>query len=116
MQKIRLFLLLILCLAIPLQGFAAAVAFEPPCPMEMTSDGDTAAVSAMHDCCNDADTVAKTGKACKTGQKCPSGGQYLAFPPVMHSFTSSASDRLSLIAPFPHAFTPSGVWRPPTQF
>ena len=111
----RTFLLLVLCLAIPLQGFAAVVALESPCPMETTAAGDTAAVSAMHGCCNDADTAAKTGKACKTGQECQSGGQYLVFPPVVHSFASSASDRFSLIEPFLHAFIPSGVWRPPTQ-
>lgn len=116
MRTMRTLLLLILCLAIPLQGFAAMVALEPPCPMEATAAGSMDASDSMaHDCCNDADTVAKTGKLCKMGQECPSGGQYLLFPPVVLAVAPVTVDRFSLITHFIPTLSPAGLWRPPTQ-
>lgn len=114
----RTFLLLILCLAIPLQGFAALAAFEPPCPMESptTVDAtDVADVPMAHDCCNDADTFAKTGKVCKTGQECQSGSQGALFMLKTDFAPPRHSVRFSLIALSVYSFDPSGLWRPPSQ-
>ncbi len=76
----RRLLALVLCLLIPLQGFAAPRTEEPPCPMQammaMQPDiGDAIDVTAqaddgMPDCCNDLATFEHTGQACKTGQAC----------------------------------------------
>lgn len=114
----RTLLLLILCLVLPLQGVAAVVAFEPRCPMAMPACADAEAVSddaATRDCCNDADTVAKTGKLCKTGQECSSGAQCLLLPPVAHAVAPVAAERFALLSPFIPSLFPAGLWRPPTQ-
>lgn len=118
LRNVKIHLLLILCLAIPLQGFAAAIAFGPPCAMESPAVGDAAAVSAepmARDCCNDTDTFAKTGKMCKTGQACSAGSVYLVFPPTVFPLAAATTDRGALIEPFVYAMFSSGVWRPPTQ-
>lgn len=117
MRKFRTLLLLILCLAIPLQGFAALVALEPHCPMEAVSMGsmDDADDSMLHDCCNDEETAAKTGKLCKTGQECSSGAQCLLFPSVMPAVAPVDAERFSLISPFIPLLSAAGLWRPPTQ-
>ena len=66
-----------------------------------------------HECCNDAETSAKTGKLCKAGQECnlsqlftvvslrPPGHQPVAALPVSPG------------NPFPPSFNPSDIWRPP---
>jgi hypothetical protein len=110
-------LLLILCFAIPLQGFAALAAFETHCPMEAVSMGsmDDADDPMMRDCCNDPDTVAKTGKLCKMGQECSSGAQCLLFPSVMSAVAPVDAERFSLISPFIPLLSAAGLWRPPTQ-
>lgn len=70
---LRRWLLLLICLTLPLQAFATQA--QPPCcPMaaEMAAQlasGDLAAAD-LHECCNDAQTFAITGEACKSGQKC----------------------------------------------
>lgn len=118
MRNMRTLLLLILCLVLPLQGFAALVAFEPHCPMAMPACADAEAVSddAMaRDCCNDADTAAKTGKLCKTGQECSSGAQCLLLPPVVHAVAPAATERFALISPFIRTLSPAGLWRPPAH-
>ncbi len=85
MRKFRLFLLTLLCLSIPLQGIAGVCMAASPCPMDqemMAMSADIGHEAAMeHDCCNDADTFAKTGKMCKTGQDCQVVSQFLAFTP-----------------------------------
>lgn len=74
MSMIR-FLIVLLCLSLPLQGFAAWQAPASPCSMQdmMTlSDeaGDTADILAMEDCCNDMATFERTGQLCKSVQNC----------------------------------------------
>ena len=83
----RLFLALLLCLALPLQGWGGGLRLQPPCPMEaaMTMQGDSfhaGQAMAMDDCCNDAETFQLTGKMCKTGQECQAPTGFVA-PPVM---------------------------------
>lgn len=114
----RTFLLLILCLAIPLQGFAALAVFEPPCPMESSTTVDATDVadgSMAHDCCNNADTFAKTGKICKTGQECQSSSQGPIFMLNTRLPSPDHSVRFPPIALSVHSFDPSDLWRPPAQ-
>ena len=111
-------LLLTLCLLLPFQGFAALVAFEPPCPMAMSAGSDAEAVSVdamASDCCNDADTVAQTGELCKSGQECSSGGPGLLFPPMMQAVAPVAAERFTLLSLFIPRLFLDGLWRPPTQ-
>lgn len=111
----RALLALLLCLAVAFQGIASAYAFKHPCPMEQ--DGQAMMMDAMNgngDCCNDADTVAKTGKLCKSGQ--PGN---LTFSWTVKSFQAPlqipVSSCLVATAGFvPLSADPSAVWRPPT--
>lgn len=124
MLKFRLFLLTLLCLAIPLQGMASVHMLAAPCPMEQ-SDGmaqmemsemdQQTASAADHDCCNDAETTAKTGKMCKTGQDCPVSAQYPAsLPPSPHLAVELSTQYLALVLSV-RSFDASSVWRPPAR-
>ena len=71
---------------------------------------------AMPDCCNDAETAAKTGQPCKSGQPCQSVAQFLSFPEsdsVLQRLTSSV--RFPRLADIPFTFDPAATWRPPAQ-
>jgi hypothetical protein len=116
----RLFIALLLCLAIPLQGWAAGAVDQAPCPM-----GDMVAMQAeaaseemeMADlgaCCNDAATAALSGKLCKTGQECqaPTGWLGTLSQPVIQAQPSSAL--LVTGTPTPPRGSLASVWRPPT--
>ncbi|MDD4915794.1 MAG: hypothetical protein PHW13_12250 [Methylococcales bacterium] len=112
MRLLNLFLAGLLCFVIPLQGFAGVAAAKTACsaePVAVMAADDTGG----HGCCNDAETTAKTGKACKAEQDCQPAGSGLinqteALPPVFAAgkiplFTS----RLATDS------EPSATWRPP---
>jgi hypothetical protein len=74
---------------------------------------DQALTAKMGDCCNDMDTMIKTGKTCKVGQDCKIGSQGLSvyFPTVppsfgKDSFLARLNDRVIEPRTIP-------IWRPP---
>ncbi|MHB1084370.1 MAG: hypothetical protein ACYCZA_05975 [Thiobacillus sp.] len=104
-----------LAIALPLQGYAQFVLPNPPCPMEQAAMMD-GADTAAHDCCNDADTAAKTGKACKSGQSCPSMGQILPMTELgVLTQDPASSVRFPRLADKTFTFDPAATWRPPAQ-
>jgi len=116
MRLAKLALVCFIVLGVSVQGFAS-VAAEAPCPMAQASpdSSEDAAMSAdtRHDCCNDAETFAKTGKLCKTDLSCqsvshPSQTGYVL---VLPATTAKPS------VPFPdrviRTLKPNPVWRPP---
>lgn len=113
----RRWLLLLMCLALPLQAPAITWQTQSPCPMEaemaaMLAAGDLAAED-LPDCCNDVETFAQTGKACKAGQEC--AATTLAVPPAA---VPAATGLLRHEAPLfaasaRHAAPPASLWRPP---
>lgn len=113
----RLLLALLLCLVIPLQGFANAHAFaqQQPCPMEQVAAQALAGEAAMaHDCCNDAETADETGQACKPAQECKLS-QACGLLPAVQAAALAPGLRLVPLSPDElQSFDPSGVWRPPT--
>ena len=113
----RILWALVLCLAIPFQGFANAHAFvTPPCPMEQAaaeSALDTVD-SLVHDCCNDTGTASATGKLCKTGQDCKLAHACVMLPPGLSTQAPPACCLVSALQGPPSSFDPSSVWRPPT--
>lgn len=120
MRKLRLFLLMLLCVAVPLQGIAGVHMLSAPCPMEQSvgmaqmqiADMDQQAM-ADHDCCNDAETAAKTGKMCKTGQDCPVSALYPASSiSSLPLSVAPTTQYLSLVLSV-RTFDASSVWRPP---
>jgi hypothetical protein len=114
----RFFIALLLCLSIPLQGWAAGAVVQTPCPIgeAMAMQGaDAGEVMAdLSDCCNDAATAALTGKLCKTGQECqaPAGWVLPFSQPVVQSQSSSVL--LVTVSFAPPGGAPASVWRPPT--
>ncbi len=114
MRRLRVFLFLLLSLAVPLQGYAHFAQPLVPCPMEAAAMMALVDVDAAHDCCDESGS--QTGKACKSGQPCQTGGQHfsvstldvLAQEPVPATrFPHITADMLS--------FDPSAAWRPPAQ-
>jgi hypothetical protein len=111
----RALLAFFLCLSVAFQGIANASAFKHPCPMEqgaqaMMMDGS----DSGGDCCNDAETAAKTGKLCKTGQagNFPSPGALASAPAPMQ--TPASSRLVATATPIPLSADSASVWRPPT--
>jgi len=111
MRRLRVFLFLLLSIAVPLQGYAHFAQPLVPCPMEDTAMMAMVDVDAAHDCCDESGS-----QACKAGQPCQTGGQHFsvatfgrrpreAVPTTR--FPRSASDM------FP--FDPAAAWRPPSQ-
>jgi hypothetical protein len=119
----RLLIALLLCLAIPLQGWAAGAVAQAPCPMgdmmAMQADtviealADPGVMANLADCCNAAATAALTGKLCKTGQECqvPTGWLAPHSQPVVQAIPMSVS--LVADTPTPPRGAPASVWRPP---
>lgn len=117
----HLFFAILLCLAIPLQGWAAGAVSQMPCPMgdmtamqaQLQANSANEAVTDLTDCCNDAVTSALTGKLCKTGQECQVPTGWLG--PLSQTVikTQSASDIPVTAPPLPQRGAPESVWRPP---
>jgi hypothetical protein len=117
----RLFLLLWLSLALPLQGWGGGIRQQAPCPMEaaMAMAGDPAGAGmdlSMTDCCNDAETFMQTGQPCKPGQACQTPAGWVA--PVVLSAVQALplNDLRAPVPPGPLRGTPASIWRPPSLF
>ncbi len=116
----RLFIALLLCLTIPLQGWAVSAGVQAPCPMgdmvamQAESVSEEMEMADLGACCNDAATAALTGKLCKTGQECQAPTSWLGAlsQPVIQAQPSSAL--LVTGTPTPPRGSPASVWRPPT--
>jgi hypothetical protein len=72
---VRRWLLLLICLALPLQPPAFATQAQPPCcPMAAQMAAQLAAgelaAAELPACCNDAAAFALTGQTCPSGQEC----------------------------------------------
>jgi len=81
MKRRRPLLVLLLSLLIPLSGLAGMETDMGDCPLDGLSMemADAAMMMQMqdmghdHPCCNDAETVSRTGQLCKPGQECGTG-------------------------------------------
>jgi hypothetical protein len=106
--------MLAVCFALALQGAAQASVVVKPCPMQKAGQVKaTHATNTVHHCCNDADTAAKTGKACKTGQACLAAGAWLMSPLALCSFSPATVPLVSSHEPFALCIDPGSRWRPP---
>lgn len=113
-------LLLILCVLLPLQGFAVWQGPVSPCPMQdmmvMPNEaGETAdtLAEAMKDCCNDVATFERTGQPCKSPQSCAAAGMATLLHPVVLTPVT-----LDPQAPIWRCLPPgatSRLWRPPAS-
>lgn len=112
----RLLISLLLCLVIPVQGFASMGVSANACPMQNTTSGAAAEACPMQHCCNDAETYGKTGKICKTGQECQSSFQFPHTFSVQVTPITMQSISIAHVALFVPTIDPSGIWRPPASF
>lgn len=142
MRRLIAIALSFLCIALPLRSIADAAASGKHCPMmqahvqtdeqpQTQADPHTQQASLEHadthptshasspssgghNCCNDADTVARTGQLCKMGQKCSAPMTYL-LPPTM--LQVAVATQHTVVAPLSitlHTRPPAAVWRPPS--
>jgi hypothetical protein len=116
MQTLRLFLILLLSLALPLAGYAGFAVGIEQCPMHASSEGVTEAMMDCMGCCEeDMQTKSKTGKACKFGQECKtSHSSQILIPKVFLSFIPTATSLFSPSHSRIISHDASGVWRPPS--
>lgn len=109
-RYLRLCLIVLLSLALPLNGVAGLVAATEPCPMQAADMAMMADI--VQDCCQDMDSPSEPGKPCKAGQECKTASLLqvaIVKPPV----TLSSPIGVSYSSDFLPAHPPSGVWRPP---
>ncbi|MHB8915621.1 MAG: hypothetical protein ACYC4K_07385 [Thiobacillus sp.] len=116
MKCLRLILVMIMSVAIPVNGFAAAPV--SPCPMlaagHITDISEAAVeVDMSMDCCEDMHKQPQ-GK-CKTGQSCSMGGVYFALPVAFQIFPPVSIIALAHYAA-PHFSEPTAsIWHPPQR-
>lgn len=119
MRTVRIFLLLLLCWAIPGYGYASLGAVGRLCPMAVSmtqhaASGHGSHAEAPSPCCDDVELMAQADHPpCKAGQDCGGNGLALLVPgstfglqapqPVLHRFQADG-----LLEP-----DRSQVWRPP---
>ena len=111
MRRLRVFLFLLLAIAVPLQAYAHFAQPRVPCPMEDAAMMAMADTDAAHDCCDDSESGSQ---ACKSGQPCQTGGQYVS----VSTFGLLPQEPVPATR-FPHiaanmvSFDPAAAWRPP---
>ena len=113
----RAFVLFLFCLALALQGPVQARVGSMPCPMEqdehaVAMDVD-ATMSMQHDCCDDADGGAKTGKPCKMGHGCQCSYLGAVVSSARPEGSRTDAQPVSLVERFTPPDRPASVWRPP---
>jgi hypothetical protein len=118
----RRLLVLVLCLLLPLQGFAAVQGVAAPCPMQgMMAMADEAGemeeslAEAMDDCCNDMATFERTGQACKVVQSCVAPAAGLPCLPSLVVQTPATQDPPAPAWRSLPAGATTRLWRPPTS-
>lgn len=114
----RAFLTLLLCFLLAFQGSWAAHAAQDPCPMGHHGDASWVAAQASGasagDCCHDAETMAQTGKMCKTDMPCGSFAACI-LPLLTTQFAPlQACSVLPALTAVIASVSPSGIWRPPS--
>ncbi|WP_339778707.1 hypothetical protein [uncultured Methylophaga sp.] len=68
----------------------------------------------MPDCCNDAETAAKTGKTCKADKDCSISNVVILFSVPSWNFVSTDRRLVRAGIPFVPILAPADLWRPPT--
>ncbi|MDY7562584.1 hypothetical protein QN382_21280 [Pseudomonas sp. 10B1] len=109
-RYLRFCLIFLISLALPLSGMAGVQASTEPCPMKTIG---MAMMDGMgQDCCHDMKSPTDSGKPCKPGQECKTGGM-LQVSIIKPPLTLSSPLVVSFSSHFLLVQTSSGVWRPP---
>lgn len=67
-----------------------------------------------HACCNDADTVAKTGKLCKAEKDCQPASPGMINATENRLSALFGGEKITVLGIFAPTIYPSATWRPPT--
>ena len=110
----RIVSLILLCFSLAFANVSYAQNHEKSCPMEQDGSMSTMNHAEMPVCCNDAETAAKTGKACKAEQNCSISNVVILFSVPTWNFVST--DRRLARTPIQSLpnLAPTDLWRPPT--
>ncbi len=114
MKCLRAILIMVISVAIPFNGFAAAPV--SPCPMQASdygADVSTVADNAdmMMDCCEDMHKQPQ-GK-CKTGQSCSLGGIFFVLPVAFQFYLPIVGITLAHYTPPYFSEQIASIWHPP---
>jgi len=119
----RLILLIVLCLAVPLQGLAAVVAAERVCPMQASmleaakalAQGVSSQAENLPDCCAGLLAAGGEGPACK----CSQAAAALAWSTPVDQAAAKAPELQQYCVAWPTSSLmrawPEGIWRPPAH-
>ncbi|MDE2428878.1 MAG: hypothetical protein KGM99_09130 [Burkholderiales bacterium] len=118
MHFLRTLILLLLCLALPVYGYAGLTQMQTPCPMQEEMQGQDGAMSMQvsgqqHDCCDDMAMFVNAGKNCKTGHDCKTGSFVLQMPAVAAGFAEPVWTPPQLIDLPIAGLQRTRIWRPP---
>ena len=110
----RIVSLLLLCFSLAFANVSYAQNHEKNCPMEQDGSMSNMDHANMPDCCNDAETAAKSGESCKAEQGC-SIPNLIIFPSIPSwNFVSAGMSSTLTNIPFEPNLAPNDLWRPPT--
>jgi hypothetical protein len=127
MRLFRLFMVVLLSTAIPVQGVAGLTSVKAPCPMHAHQEAtqlplaELATVSAdshgsshdTHGCCKDGACL-KTGKTCKSCQVCKIGSQAQMTSQGCGTFAKPCDNQTPRYQSLVLGVTLASIWRPPT--
>ncbi len=112
MNVIRLLLILLLSLALPVNGYAALAAVSPYCPMLQDQDMTSLAAGQAY-CCHHGDSGYQHGKPCKCDQMCKTANLFQTVSAKSVFFPLPQWQPLPQSTIRVISFDASGVWRPP---
>jgi hypothetical protein len=113
MQCLRVILVVLMSVAIPVNGFAAAPV--SPCPMQaadyVAASASSDTTDPVMDCCKEGNTQSP-GK-CKPGQSCSLSGVFFALPLAFQIFSPVSTTVLAHYTS-PYFSEPiASIWHPP---
>lgn len=114
MRSFRIFLALLIALALPAQALADARMAVDCCPVSAEAEAAPETLSTGHDCCHE-DDAGGAGKTCNAASCCPCGA-HLAL--TFHIFLTATHERVHTLAVFstqPYPAPPDTHWRPPAS-
>lgn len=110
----RILSLILLCFSLAFANVSYAQSHNVDCPMAQGISMATMDYADMPDCCNDAETAAKSGESCKAEQGC-SIPNLIIFPSIPSwNFVSAGMSSTLTNIPFEPNLAPNDLWRPPT--
>jgi hypothetical protein len=114
MFSLRRVLVILISLALPLNGWASIVV-PSLCPMQAVSASVHAEMAGMKGpCCTEHGKGHKqTSNPCKSGQECQTGALYFASAPLQTASLPPTSSPVNLPITQLAARAPAVVWRPP---